>query len=217
MSEKWCRYFLPIKLILILITWLPVCLTGFSIGEIILKIFLFVSIKYLVGRWWWWFCHSVVSSSLRPRGLQQTRLPCPLPSLCYYAYISFIIKLLARFIQCVITIFIIIYFEAQIALDMAPLYYFYLGWKHLSLIMYLFFFSVSNRGLFWCSDSIDTHNLCWKYCSFQRCVNAFSWPAASQQPYCSRCLAITVVLHNYWKFEYMESSYTPRMTPVKLE
>ena len=55
MSQKWCCYFLPIKLIHILITWLPVCLTGFSIGEIVLIIFLFVKSKYLVGRWWW-FC-----------------------------------------------------------------------------------------------------------------------------------------------------------------
>ena len=27
--------------------------------------------------WWWWFSLSVVSDSLRPRGLQHARLPCP--------------------------------------------------------------------------------------------------------------------------------------------
>lgn len=46
-------------------------------------------------------------------------------------------------------------------------------------------------------------------------MNAFSWPTASQQPYCNRYLAITMILHNYWKFEYTESSYNPGMSPVK--
>lgn len=75
--------FVPLLMILILITWLQLCLTSFSTGEVILEIFLVVINKYLLGRYW------------------------------YYAYVLFLIKLVAHFIHWVIIHFISVIWRVQ--------------------------------------------------------------------------------------------------------